>query len=102
AQRMASTTFDLPHPLGPTIEETPGEKVRTVRSTNDLNPWRSSCLIRIQPHHLHHGQGVFHRATVGVNAVGPEVSASPAPVRHSSKKHRPWRRTGTTRDSASD
>src|SRR5207237_8477330 len=37
-QRMASETFDLPHPLGPTIAVTPGWKFKGVLSANDLNP----------------------------------------------------------------
>ena len=36
---MASTTFDLPHPFGPTIQVVPVPlNVTTVRSLNDLNP----------------------------------------------------------------
>src|SRR5680860_1921197 len=35
---MASTTFDLPDPLGPTITVIPGSTSSTVRSANDLNP----------------------------------------------------------------
>src|SRR6266576_1856605 len=37
-QRIASDTFDLPHPLGPTIAVTPGWKLREVLSAKDLNP----------------------------------------------------------------
>src|SRR3954465_13002888 len=35
---IASDTFDLPHPLGPTIAVTPGKKFRDVLSAKDLNP----------------------------------------------------------------
>jgi len=36
---MASTTLDLPQPLGPTMQVVPVPlKVTTVRSQNDLNP----------------------------------------------------------------
>src|SRR5215813_12348356 len=36
---MASTTLDLPHPFGPTMQVVPVPlKVTTVRSQNDLNP----------------------------------------------------------------
>src|SRR5947208_12878823 len=38
AQSTASVMFDLPHPFGPTITLTPGEKTRRVRSGNDLKP----------------------------------------------------------------
>src|SRR5712672_3431749 len=37
-QRIASDTFDLPHPLGPTIAVTPGWKFNDVLSAKDLNP----------------------------------------------------------------
>src|SRR4051794_15353802 len=37
-QRIASDTFDLPHPLGPTMAVTPGRKLRDVLSAKDLNP----------------------------------------------------------------
>src|SRR5262249_55203176 len=47
--RMASTTFDLPQPLGPTMAVTRGGSSRTVRSLKDLNPVSSICLIRIPP-----------------------------------------------------
>ena len=38
AQRMASTTFDLPQPLGPTMPEIPLSKEKAVLSTKLLNP----------------------------------------------------------------
>src|SRR5919201_1839821 len=41
-QAIASTTLDLPDPLGPTITVIPGSKSRTVLSANDLNPRRVS------------------------------------------------------------
>src|SRR5437899_11166095 len=38
-QEMASTTLDLPQPLGPTMQVVPDPlKVTTVRSQNDLKP----------------------------------------------------------------
>src|SRR5665213_3097387 len=39
-QATASTTFDLPLPLGPTTTVTPGSKTRVAGSANDLNPLR--------------------------------------------------------------
>src|SRR5688572_7521766 len=46
AQLIASTRFDLPDPLGPTITLTPGMNSRTVLSAKDLNPriwiWRKN------------------------------------------------------------
>src|ERR1700733_60359 len=56
-QRIASTTFDLPHPLGPTTAVAPGLKLITVASRNDLKPTNSRLLRRIlmpsppPPHH---------------------------------------------------
>ena len=57
---MASTTFDLPHPFGPTMQVVPEPlKVTTVRSQNDLKPTIStlrslskvSPLAVLQSHH---------------------------------------------------
>ncbi len=44
-QRMASTTFDLPQPFGPTIEVIGSGKLIDVLSTNDLKPQISMRLI---------------------------------------------------------
>ena len=38
AQRTASATLDLPQPLGPTMQVTPGKTCISVLSANDLNP----------------------------------------------------------------
>ena len=46
-QRMASATFDLPQPFGPTTPVTPSSKTTTVRSMNDLKPSTSSRLMRM-------------------------------------------------------
>ena len=43
-QRTASITFDLPHPFGPTMAVTPGEKSTVVFWAKLLKPWRSSRL----------------------------------------------------------
>src|ERR1700722_5454991 len=56
-QRIASTTFDLPQPLGPTTAVAPALKLITVASRKDLKPTNSRLLRRIQaspppPHHL--------------------------------------------------
>src|SRR6478735_12051185 len=37
-QAMASTTLDLPDPLGPTTAVIPGSKCRVVAEANDLKP----------------------------------------------------------------
>ncbi len=39
-QAIASTTFDLPEPFGPTTTVTPGSSCIVVASANDLNPLR--------------------------------------------------------------
>src|SRR4051794_26377355 len=36
----ASTTFDLPEPLGPTMQVIPGSSWRVVEEAKDLNPFR--------------------------------------------------------------
>jgi hypothetical protein len=41
---IASTTFDLPDPLGPTTTVTPGSRVIVVASAKDLKPLRVRCL----------------------------------------------------------
>lgn len=41
----ASTTFDLPDPLGPTTHVIPGSKLSVVADANDLNP-RSVSILR--------------------------------------------------------
>ena len=43
--RMASTMFDLPHPLGPTIDVIGSGNEMVVLSTNDLNPQISMRFI---------------------------------------------------------
>src|SRR6266852_2219295 len=47
--RIASTTLDLPHPLGPTTAVIPGEKPIVVESRNDLKPSNSRLLRRMLP-----------------------------------------------------
>src|SRR5215218_5678131 len=44
-QASASTTLDLPEPLGPTMQVMPGSSCRVVAEANDLNP-RSVRLLR--------------------------------------------------------
>src|SRR6266478_3216652 len=43
-QRMASRTFDLPQPFGPTTQVTPRWKVRVVFGAKDLKPKSSRDL----------------------------------------------------------
>ena len=57
-QEMASTTFDLPHPFGPTMHVIPLPlNVIGVFSKNDLNPnnstlrsFNTSSLAQLAPH----------------------------------------------------
>src|SRR4029450_10932445 len=44
-QLSASTTLDLPEPLGPTTQVMPGSKLRVVADAKDLNP-RKLRLLR--------------------------------------------------------
>ena len=41
---MASTTLDLPEPLGPTTTVTPGSSSSVAGSANDLKPFDGECL----------------------------------------------------------
>ena len=45
---MASTTLDLPLPLGPTTTVTPGSISNVAVSANDLNPLMVSCFRNTQ------------------------------------------------------
>src|ERR1700719_1869644 len=47
--RIASTTFDLPHPLGPTTAVIPGAKLIVVESRKLLKPSNSRLLRRMLP-----------------------------------------------------
>src|SRR3954451_17825065 len=54
-QASASTTFDFPEPLGPTMQVIPGSSCRVVAEANDLNP-RTVRLFRYTraPHDVWH------------------------------------------------
>ena len=43
-QLSASTTLDLPEPLGPTTQVMPGSKLSVVAEAKDLNPRRVRLL----------------------------------------------------------
>ncbi|CAM5251268.1 hypothetical protein STANM309S_06615 [Streptomyces tanashiensis] len=43
-QERASTTLDLPDPLGPTTQVIPGSNRSVVAEANDLNPRRVRAL----------------------------------------------------------
>ena len=48
-QAMASTTLDLPEPLGPTTTVTPGSRSSVVASANDLKPLRVRLFRNTAP-----------------------------------------------------
>ncbi len=48
-QDSASTTLDLPDPLGPTTQVMPGSNFRVVAEAKDLNPRRVRLLRCIVP-----------------------------------------------------
>src|SRR5439155_15170678 len=53
-QRTASTTLDLPLPLGPTTAVTPGGNSKTVLSAKLLKPTSSRRLSMAVPEELNH------------------------------------------------
>jgi len=61
---MASTTFDFPHPFGPTIPVTPSSKVNTARSMKDLKPVMSRRRMRMGRSMLLPGDGSRDNLTV--------------------------------------
>src|SRR5262249_19297307 len=68
---IASTTLDLPHPLGPTMQVVPVPlKVTTVRSQNDLKPTISTLrsLSKVSPFGLTRAVPEMVAARQGPNA----------------------------------
>src|SRR5208282_720265 len=70
--RIASTTLDLPQPLGPTTAVIPGAKLIVVESRKDLKPSNSRLLRRMlpspPPHHHHVSEKFilnYHRGSRG-------------------------------------
>ena len=54
-QAIASTTFDLPDPFGPTTTVTPGSSAISVASANDLKPLRVRLFRNtVEPNLLPH------------------------------------------------
>src|SRR3954466_10265018 len=56
---IASTTFDLPQPLGPTTPVTPSSKENTTRSANDLKPEISRRRIFICRGKIHESRVAY-------------------------------------------
>src|SRR5450432_731997 len=63
-QRIASTTLDLPHPFGPTIDVTGSGNAIDVLSTNDLKPQISMRLIFNRASATGGGSGRDHTSRV--------------------------------------
>src|SRR4029450_10825658 len=64
-QAIASTTFDLPEPFGPTTQVIPGSKRRVVADAKDLKPFSVRLLrctdLRIRGRQAgRHGEGPVH------------------------------------------
>src|SRR6478609_5317437 len=60
-QRMESTMFDLPQPLGPTMPTTSWSKWITVRSTKDLKPVISNFFMCIDKLSLSRSRSAYSR-----------------------------------------
>ena len=94
-QAMASTTFDLPDPLGPTTTVTPGSSCRVVASANDLKPLRvsdfrntaSATLPRrstVRPNRQRrHADLCRHRSALAAGAEVGRAAAGRRPARSS-------------------
>src|SRR5262245_12873033 len=95
-QAIASTTFDLPDPFGPTTTVTPGSSSSVVASANDLNPLRVSDLRNTAGPKLPFGrdrlldargdpsptaESLTHRAVVGRAAAVGDPADEPAAAR---------------------
>src|SRR6476646_10423922 len=96
-QAMASTTFDLPDPFGPTTTVTPGSNWRVVGSANDLKPLRVSDFKntaratiaaptpRPREPSPHSGQTPARPTTIWAPRVGADQAHSPRLAPRSSK-----------------
>src|SRR6266852_1564977 len=97
--RIASTTFDLPHPLGPTTAVIPGAKPIVVESRNDLKPSNSRLLRRMIPSPPPHQApfGSLSQTTLRGSRLSTtyRISARHQPHQIVSQRHLRWpRRAG--------
>ena len=79
-QATASTTFDLPLPLGPTTTVIPGSNSSTAGSAKDLNPLRESDFRNTarSPYRSTPPRGRYPPdATVGRTSRRPDARAHP-------------------------
>src|SRR5215212_4501317 len=72
-QLSASTTLDLPDPLGPTTQVMPGSKLSVVAEANDLNP-RKVKLFRYKLRPL--DRDLTRRCTCGKGDINLMAGAS--------------------------
>src|SRR5215210_6101685 len=78
-QLSASTTLDLPEPLGPTTQVTPGSKLSVVAEAKDLNP-RRVRLFRYTPASRTPYWGAFHSNGAGPRDPGSSTAGQPPGV----------------------
>src|SRR3954463_9344249 len=91
-QVSASTTLDLPEPLGPTTQVMPGSKRRVVGAAKDLKPF-SVRLLRCTTCHTTAGSGYLSRKPTNgspmsdqsATTVSTEPGVSPLRSRSSSR-----------------
>src|SRR5690606_10795426 len=71
----ASTTLDLPEPLGPTMQVMPGSRRMVVAEANDLNPLRVRLLTYTRA-------GFYRSATLVVGVTIPVGGVRPRQAHH--------------------
>src|ERR1700709_183442 len=79
-QERASTTLDLPEPLGPTTQVIPGSKRRVVGDAKDLKPF-SVRLLRCTTCHITAASGYLSTKPVNVSPASDQsiTTVSTAP-----------------------
>ncbi|BAS17533.1 hypothetical protein AHiyo8_58360 [Arthrobacter sp. Hiyo8] len=82
-QASASTTLDLPEPLGPTTAVTPGSKSNVVADANDLNP-RTVKLFRCKVFRISFNVagGYFTAKSTARRRKSPDLRGKPANPRY--------------------
>ncbi len=97
AQRIASETFDLPEPFGPTITPTPGSSRISTGSGKDLKP-RSLTARRCTARHPTRRGRRYAASSSTARASGASSSTCSAPPREDSRMPR---RSGSSSSSVS-
>ena len=93
-QAMASTTLDLPDPLGPTTTVTPGSNTIVVLSANDLKPLRvrlfkNTAASKLSAHPTSAPHAVGGTVRAGSGGVERSVLADRAEVGAATAGHGP-------------